>query len=765
LTQDALAERAGLTTNAISALESGARQRPYPHTVHALTQALHLSDAEQAALLAARRPLLHTPPAAPRPARPAVPPALPAVLTPLVGRDQDVQALTHLLARPEVRLVTIVGPGGVGKTRVAVELASSTAAQFPDGVTWVSLAGILDPALVVPTLAAALGMRETGGQSLPELLAHTLQAHHHLLVLDNVEQVVDAAPQLAALLQACPQLHIVATSRTPLQVRGEHVFPLAPLAVPSFAGLPRLKEVAQSSAVQLFVARVQAVAPQFALTPTNAATVAAICRRLEGLPLALELAAARSKLLTPTSLLARLDQTLPLLAAGARDLPERQQTMRTTLAWSYDLLSSADQHLFRQLAVFRDGWTLDAAEAVLSAEHDADTVLHGLVRLVDASLVVAYEAGDAPRYRFLEPIRQYALEQLDQQGGADAVRDRHAAYFLALTETAAPRLRGPDQVVWLERLEQEHGNLSAAMRWLIDHGDLEAAARLGYNVWLVCWLRGHFSEGQRWMEQVVAGLPANPSLARAQALLTLTMFAYGQADYVRAAPLADACLAQYRWIKDDEGIAWGLCLVALVAAGRGQVARALPLMEEAVEQCVRVGNTWSAAMLLTHWAPILLHQGNHARAAELAQHALDLARALGDRIAEYAALYNLALVAHAAHDYGTAHRLFGDALVLAQAVGDASNVAACFKGLGGVAAARGATERAAQVWGAAEALLETREAAVYAYTVDRAVYEQLVAAARAQLGDAAFAAAWAAGKALRVDHAIAYALASDHTGP
>jgi tetratricopeptide (TPR) repeat protein len=530
--------------------------------------------------------------------------------------------------------------------------------------------------------------------------------------------------------------------------------------------MPRVDAVAAAPAAQLFVARVQALAPDFALTPTHAATVAAICRRLDGLPLALELAAAQVKLLGTTGLWARLDRVLPILTRGARDLPARQQTMRTTIAWSYDLLAPGDQALFRRMAVFVGGWNLAAVERV-GADEDggADAVLDGLTRLVDASLVVADTTGSAPRYRLLEPVRQYAEEQLERRGEATGMRARHAAYFLAFAETAEPLLRGPEQVPWIERLDEEHANFSAAMTWLIAHGDLAAAARLGYALWLVFWMRGHFREGQHWMDQVVAGLPATPSLARAQALLTLTMLAYGQADYARAAPMADACLMHYRQINDDEGIAWGMCVVALVAAGLGQVARALPMMEAAVGQCLRVGNTWSAAMMLTHWAPILLNQGNYARAAQLAQQALELARELGDRIAEYSALYNLALVAQAEHDYRTAHQVFGEALLLAQALGDDGNVAACFTGLGGVAAAYGAADRAAQLWGAAEALLETREAAVYAYTLDRALYAQMVAAARAQLGEPMFAAAWAEGKAMRLDHAIPYALTSNHADP
>jgi tetratricopeptide (TPR) repeat protein len=386
-------------------------------------------------------------------------------------------------------------------------------------------------------------------------------------------------------------------------------------------------------------------------------------------------------------------------------------------------------------------------------------VVDGLARLVDASLVVAHEVGDESRYRLLEPIRQYALEQLEQRGEAADVHQHHAALFLTLAETAEPLLRGAEQIQWVERLEREHANLSAAMRWLISRGDLSSAARLGYALWLFLWMRGHFTEGQRWMEQILAHLPPTPSLARAQTLLTMTVLAYGQADYARAAPLADACLEQYRSVNDEWGMALGLCLVALVAAGLAQYERAVPLMEEAVVQCLDVGNKWSAAMMLTYWAPIPLNQGNYARAAQLAQQALALAREIGDRIGVYSALYNLALVAQTENDHGTAQRLFAEALVLAKELGDEGNIASCFKGLGGVAAAQGEARRAATLWGAAEALVATGEAAVYTYTLDRSLYERIITTARVQLGEPAFTAAWAEGEAMRLEQAIAFALA------
>lgn len=353
-------------------------------------------------------------------------------------------------------------------------------------------------ALVLSALAGALQIRETVGTSLGEAVQQALGAKSMLLLLDNMEQVAVVAPDLAALLHACPQLTVLTTSRTPLQVRGEHTYPLGPLGVPQLDHLPRVDEVAVSPAAQLFVARVQAVVPTFALTQERAAAVAAICRRLDGLPLALELAAARVKVLGRTGLLARLDHALPHLTDGARDLPARQQTMRNALAWSYDLLGSDDQRVFRALAVFRGGWTWDAAEAVgVDVHRNADAVLDGLGRLVDASLVVTDTAGSEARYRMLEPVQQYAEEQLERSGEATAVRGRHARFFAALAAHAYEGLRSTAQVQWVARLNQEYANLRAAMLWFLDQENFAAATEFNYNILLFQWLRGHLGEGRR----------------------------------------------------------------------------------------------------------------------------------------------------------------------------------------------------------------------------------------------------------------------------
>src|SRR5919202_1421218 len=476
LTQEVLAERAGagLSVRTISNIERG-HTRPYRHTLEVLAGALGLGAAERAALLAAWRA---------RPAPPsAAAPGVPAALTPLLGREREEAAVAHLLRRREVRLLTLTGPGGVGKTRLAYQVAADIHAAFADGVVTVDLAPIRDPQLVMPAVARALGLREAGRLSLREQLAAHLRAKRLLLVLDNMEQVAAAGPALAEVLAACPGLTALVTSRAALRGRGEHVVAGPPLDVPDPTRVRDLQALAQVPAVALFVQRAQEVRPDFALTSTNAAAVAAICARLDGLPLALELAAARLTLFLPQALLARLegapsnapmtrDPTLQVLVSGARDLPERQRTLRDTLAWSYDLLAPQEQTLVRRLVVFAGGCTPEAAEAVCLLDGEAPlAVLAGLIALVDHSLLRQDVVADADEARLvmLETVREYGWERLAASGEAAAVQRAHAAYYLGLAEEAAPELEGPEQAAWMARLEREHANLRAALQWTLAH--------------------------------------------------------------------------------------------------------------------------------------------------------------------------------------------------------------------------------------------------------------------------------------------------------
>src|SRR5215213_3665644 len=441
-----------------------------------------------------------------------------APLTSLIGRDRDVATVTQLYQDAAARLVSLTGPGGTGKTRLALAIASELIDAFPDGVFFVDLATVRDPALVLPAIAAVLDLRETSPGTLRETLTTYLAPKRMLLVLDNCEQIITAAPDIAALLAACPRLAILATSRESLRIGAEREFPVLPLSIPLAIDALVLEELAEVPAVALFVSRATAVDPTFALTAENATVVAEICRRLEGLPLAIELAAARIRLLPPRAMLTRLEQRLPLLTGGARDLPARQQTMRNTIAWSYDLLDDAEQALFRQLAVFVGGFALEAAEWVAGSDEGGretstppprhpDTpppvldTLDLLTSLVEQSLVVveAHESA-AARYGMLETIREYGLEQLAASGREAATRQRHASWCLALSNDAGPNVRGPDAAVWLEMLERDHANLRAGLAWLVERGDGLQLALLAGALWPFWKEHAHYGEGRRWLE-------------------------------------------------------------------------------------------------------------------------------------------------------------------------------------------------------------------------------------------------------------------------
>jgi predicted ATPase len=448
---------------------------------------------------------------------------LPTPLTPLVGREQEIAAVCALLLRPEVRLVTLTGTGGVGKTRLAVHVAAEVLADFPDGVFFVSLASLSDPALVLSTIAQILDVKESGARPLSELLTACLRDKHLLLCLDNFEHLLEASPQLTNLLRVCPHLAILVTSRAVLHLQGEHLFPVPPLAVPDLTGLPLTAEtLPDSAAVALFLQRARAIQPTIQLTSTNARPTAELCIRLDGLPLAIELAAARIPLFPPQALLARLNQRLHLLTSGTRDVPARQQTLRNTIAWSYDLLSQDEKTLFRRLAVFVGGCTFEAAEAVCTAHGDLEIdVLEAVAALVDKSLLRQEEQADGqPRLLMLETIREYALECLKASGEAEAVQRQQAIFFLRLSQEAEPKIRSAEQSTWRTRLEAEQDNLRATLRWTLSSQEVEMGLQLA-GALLAFWrVSNQDREGRNWCEQVLA-LPGARArtVARAKVLL------------------------------------------------------------------------------------------------------------------------------------------------------------------------------------------------------------------------------------------------------
>jgi predicted ATPase/class 3 adenylate cyclase len=720
---------------------------------------------------------------------------LPIQPTPLVGRERQVAEVRTLLDGG-ARLVTLTGPGGVGKTRLGLQAAAELVDRFDDGVVFIPLASIGDPDLVISTIAQTLGLRETGGLPLQDTVKGYLADRHLLLVLDNFEQVLHAAPLVADLLAACPKLAALVTSRAVLHLRGERELAVPPLACPDPDDGHAVENLSRYAAVALFVQRATAETRTFSVTDENASAVAEICRRVDGLPLGIELAAVRVRLLTPQALLARMERRLPILTGGPRDLPERQRTLGDTIAWSYDLLDEGEQRLFRRLSVFEGGCTLEAAETVCSADEDLGIpILDSLAALITQSLVLRLEGPDGePRFTMLETIREYGLRRLDESGEAVDIRRRHAEYFLRLSMPSDAARRGPEQATWLRRLEREHDNLRVMLAWSVEAQDEpDVLARIARAFWRFWWMRGHLSEARRWLERALARATEPPArievlqiagrlaffqdeYPRANALLTeaiamsrasgdqgslasgletLSYVTRLAGDYERAAELCDESLALTRQLGNGVRIGYSLHACALVAYGQGDVGRAAEAWEEALRLHRESGYITFVPHLLHGLARLAMERDELERATMLCEEAAELFEQQDDNYGLLLCLIGLMRIAQRRGDTGQVVRLASEVLALGRTWGSRTAIRNVLESLASVARARGDPNRAARLFGAAETLRETLGQAP---STEHSRDEAEIATVHSELGEETFAAAWQDGRAMTLEQAIAYAM-------
>jgi non-specific serine/threonine protein kinase len=747
LTQEELAERAGLSVRALSDIERGTSRAPYRATLHRLASALDLDAGRRAILDRAREgPEGHL-----QTSRYG---SLPIPLSGFVGRDLE---LEHLRTRLQTaRLLTLVGVGGVGKSRLALHLAAMVESHYPDGAAFVELASVQDADMLPHLLMRGLGVPEPPGRAVIDVLIETLRSRQVLVILDNCEHLIEACAQLVSrLLQVCPGVRVLATSREPLAISGEVIWRVAGLAVPVPDCLS-VEELHPAEAVSLFVQRGAAVQPGFELTPDNASAVIEVCRRLEGIPLAIELAAAWLPVLSPEQIAERLDNAPELLTRHGREGDGRHVSLLATLDWSYRLLEANEQLLFDRLAVFAGGWNVDAPASVCAGTGlNTRDFLPSLALLVDASLVVAEPRAATMRYRFLEPVRQYATAHLIQRDEMRLLRDRHLDWCLELAELSEAKLWTSEQLTWLNHLDTEHNNLRAALAWSAsESAQVSAGLRLAGSLWRFWDLRGHLAEGRGWLEKIVARSDgeAAPTRARARAWQSLGYLAMLQRDAPNAATMLALSADSWRTLGDRAGLAESLLFQGMLGGWvEGPLQAASPLLEESLTLARGNGPGFVVYLALMRLSEVAGDRGDFEHATACISESMLLARAAGDTWGlAHALLCSGLLALQQSNSRGAADALL-ESLELRYALRDLRGMATSMEALGGLVAAQQPAP-AAQLFGAAQALRRTMS--VPHFGPMGALREQGVAAAREALGETAFAAELAAGATTPIEDAL-----------